>query len=378
MTLLKPLAALTLVSLVICLLSVSLTHAVGRAFPPRWTILYAHRVSPQAVDGWWMGLLETDRHLVARTQRGFANWEGIYPSPDGRSIAGYVTQVAGDALVLYDPSAARDGMRFVGQGFTPAWSPDGRTLAFIAYDGGLLIAPISPDGIPGQPLRLLTAAAAQDLARSPRWSPDGRTLAYLLEGFAGVQRDKAEIYIRPVTTDVATGAASPASAQAPRLLTGHDPDPVRDYAWSPDGEWLIFATYDGSESRLHQIAPDRPDDRRTLGRLRAVVRGLRWSPDGQQVAFYAITPTDFAVYVVKVDDADTHPTPADAAALPRLLATLTPDINQPIIWSPDSAHLAFVGIDDGQVYTVAATAGTPASAGLRRITDSIRRFVLLR
>lgn len=50
----------------------------------------------------------------------------------------------------------------------PAWSPDGRYLAYVASQhGGIRIIPVS-----GGPARYLT-----DSGDSPQWSPDGRTLA---------------------------------------------------------------------------------------------------------------------------------------------------------------------------------------------------------
>lgn len=353
------------------LLGLGAALAAGGWAPPDWEIAYAHRVGRATREGWWIGQIDPQRRLSVPTRRGFENWEGLYPSPGGRYMAGYVTRAAGDALILFDLAGSEDAAQFVAQGFSPAWSPRLDALAFISYDAQLYAVSLAADGTPSTPRRLDAAPVASDLLRRPVWSPDGRWLAYLVQGYAGVQRDKSEIYLLPHTA-----ATAPDAAPAQPLTAG-DPDPVSDFAWSPDGARLAYVTFDGSDSRLVIVSPDAPQTRQVGGRLRAVVRGMRWSPDGASIAFYAITPTQFAVYAVSLPPRQASAA-ADAPMLPRLLATLPPDINQPLVWSPDSARLAFVGLDDGQVYTVRAGAGSPTAADLHRVTANIRRFALLR
>ena len=57
---------------------------------------------------------------------------------------------------------------------SPAWSPDGRQLAFTSYrDGDWEIYVMNADG---SDVRRLTDNSAWD--DSPAWSPDGRWIAY--------------------------------------------------------------------------------------------------------------------------------------------------------------------------------------------------------
>lgn len=136
----------------------------------------------------------------------------------------------------------------------PAWSPDGRSLAFIrqyATDKG------SEDGVylvdaTDRGLRKLTAGRTE--ARQVAWSPDGSTIAVGL-----------------VLVDVRTGATSPVSAAGAR--------PVGGVAWSPDGRLLAFS--DGSGVHVVPAAGGRS---RRLATAR-FLRGLAWSPDGRRLVF---------------------------------------------------------------------------------------------
>lgn len=71
----------------------------------------------------------------------------------------------------------------------PAWSPDGKTIAFATSRwGDLEIALIDPDGTN---LRRMTESRGMD--DYPAWSPDGRFVAYMSK------RDgNDEIYLQPL------------------------------------------------------------------------------------------------------------------------------------------------------------------------------------
>ena len=91
-------------------------------------------------------------------------------SPDGRRIA---FPSSGIRVVNADGSGLRRLTR-EGRG-TPAWSPDGRRIAFVSRrDGNLEIYVMNADGS-GQ--RRLTRNAVRD--SDPVWSPDGRKVAFV-------------------------------------------------------------------------------------------------------------------------------------------------------------------------------------------------------
>lgn len=91
----------------------------------------------------------------------------------------YVSNSEGDARVVCVVDVASSAVTRVGAAKhdgPPAWSPDGRQLAFETdgASGGRAIAIVRADGAG---LRLVKHAASRNC--QPRWSPDGARLAYV-------------------------------------------------------------------------------------------------------------------------------------------------------------------------------------------------------
>ena len=104
----------------------------------------------------------------------------------------------------------------------PAWSPDGRWVAFFSDASGEYALHIVPQAGVG-PARSITLGDSPSYYYSPSWSPDGKKISYL---------DKR---LQLWYVDVATGKSVKVDAdsyEAP--WRGLDP------AWSPDSRWIAY------------------------------------------------------------------------------------------------------------------------------------------
>ncbi len=119
-------------------------------------------------------------------------------------------------------------------------SPDGKTVVFSARDVGreeawstnfdLFVAPGDGSAAP----KKITANPAWDAL--PKFSPDGRTLAYLAMSRAGYEADRFKIVLR----DWASGSEKTYDLRADGAPNG-DRSPA-DLAWSADGRELLMTT----------------------------------------------------------------------------------------------------------------------------------------
>lgn len=151
-------------------------------------------------------------------------------SPDGRSIAFTVNTKGTRYLEIASlgPGGAVTGRRDLvpsarfEQAFTPAFSPDGKLLAYSAWTAGGYRDIRLVDVATGQ-FRYITRDRAVDM--SPAWSPDGRTLYFSSDrtGIFNIHAyDLAAGTLRQVT-NVRIGAIQPAV--------------------SPDGRTLVYVGY---------------------------------------------------------------------------------------------------------------------------------------
>ncbi len=234
---------------------------------------------------------------------GVRNFRGAAISPDGTRVAWVETvrsREGSEVLSVIDVAdLARPSPRRVTAGndarahreHSPAWSPDGRQLAFLSDAAKEKQLQIYVSPASGGPVRRLTGLQGQ-LAHL-KWSPNGKAIAFLfIEGSA--QEPGALVAYKPdsgiVETEtpeqriaVVDAASGRVRAVSPANLY------VYDYDWSPDGRSFCAEAAEGSGTNNYWIA-QLYTVRADSGQTRPVwkpplqIANPRFSPDGKAIA----------------------------------------------------------------------------------------------
>ena len=105
-------------------------------------------------------------------------------------------------------------------------------------------------------------------------------------------------------------------------------------AWSPDGEWIAFASDRNGNIDIYKIRQDGTELTR-LTDANSVDCRPKWSPDARWMAFVSNRTGNEDVYVMRADGTDVR----------NLTENLAVDDHP--AWSPDGKQLAFVSMRDG-------------------------------
>ena len=232
--------------------------------------------------------------------RGF---RGVAISPDGTRVA-WAERVKDregadrlSAIFLADVAspaprritAGRDGKNHREHGM--AFSPDGRSLAFLSdaekeRQLQICVAPVS-----GGPVRQITKTAGQVSAL--KWSPDGKTIAFLFVAGSD-QEPGALVAYKPhsgvVEEKVEEQRIAVADAVSGRVREISPADLyVYDYDWSPDGKSFAAEAAPGSGTDNYWIAQlyivgAESGQARSIWKPPLQIAAPRFAPDGKSVA----------------------------------------------------------------------------------------------
>jgi Tol biopolymer transport system component len=247
-------------------------------------------------------------------------------SPDGARIAfvrGFWDKGAGIYVMTADGTSLRritvGGPDIDGTDLSPAWSPDGERIAF-AREGRRAGAKTGTAGlyvVDADGTGLVTLVDVGTLhAYSPAWSPDGSRLAFVAIPQKEVESPPMGSYLYVVNVD-GSGLRRIAPANA------FEPD------WSPDGDWIAFT---GNSASIELVRPDGTSrhtliDGADLFEDAHLIYRPTWSPDGTKIVFAGgPNSTDTHIYVVNRDGSGltqiTHgPAPDAQPAWQRARAT---------------------------------------------------------
>lgn len=170
------------------------------------------------------------------------------------------------------------------QAMSPAWAPDGRRFAYMEFEAGhgqIFVHDLATK------TRKAVATTGRSLDFTPAFSPDGKTLA-----FSRATEEGTDLYTINVKDNCCLQ----------RLTVGRFSDNLSP-TYSPDGQRIAFISTRPGLPQVYVMAADGTDqqlfapfDYGVTGSSNAP----EWSPDGQSVAFHRDVARTLQVFVLDV------------------------------------------------------------------------------
>jgi TolB protein len=223
-------------------------------------------------------------------------------SPDGRRIAFH----RGGTIHVIEADGSNE--RSLGQGWNPAWSPDGTRIVFntgFNRDDGIFVMNADGSGLRRLIRRDFANPGSGDWTGWPEWSPDGRQISFVRAPDYD-SYDPWQIYV------MNADGSDPRNLNVLRSVGGSF---AEVHSWSPDGSRIAMAVNSGLNWTIASVDASGADYR---VHYREASGGYAahpdWSPDGRRIVFNRYVTTSgcetpscpMRIFVVSTEGGPAH------------------------------------------------------------------------
>ncbi|MDB5353503.1 MAG: hypothetical protein JWN86_4750 [Planctomycetota bacterium] len=153
---------------------------------------------------------------------------------------------------------------------SPAWSPDGKSIAYFSDEGGEYTLHVRPQDGSGEAKSL--ALSGSGFYERATWSPDSKKIAYIDNG--------RTLYL----VDITSGAVKRIASE--RV---YGPVNTMKFAWSPDSRWLAYTLTNSAYFQTLRIYSLEKDKSESLNDGLAETSDPRFDASGKYLYFLAST-----------------------------------------------------------------------------------------